>query len=285
MCGKGLDTIKTSGKYPCGVCRKGVGRNSIYCSSCKSWVHKKCSGIKRRLTDDPDFKCNRCLGLSRPIDSRPVEHVFLGSQKLDVVDSFVYLGDGISPCGGCVVSTIARTRAAWGKFRELLPLLTNQSIPLKDRGRVYSSCIRSVMLYGSECWALTTSDFQRLQRNERAMIRWICRIKASDRIASDILLQRLCLKNLDTILRTNRLRWYGHVCRSSGSINKSMQYEVMGKRKRGRPRKTWHQCIEDDLKIWKIPKSLTSDRNAWRNALRMAKSPTRKKCGTWAQTG
>ena len=38
-------------------------------------VHKKCSGIKCCLLDIPDFKYHRCLGLARPIDGRPVEHV------------------------------------------------------------------------------------------------------------------------------------------------------------------------------------------------------------------
>ena len=33
-------------RWPCGVCSKGVGSNSIQCSSCQKWVHKKCSGIK-----------------------------------------------------------------------------------------------------------------------------------------------------------------------------------------------------------------------------------------------
>ena len=125
ICGKGLDTIKPSGKYPCSVCRKGVGRNSIFCTSCDAWVHKKCSGVKGRFVDIPDFKCHRCLGLARPIDGRPVERVSLGDQKLEVVKSFAYLGDGISPNGGCEVSTIARICSAWEKFRELLPLLTN----------------------------------------------------------------------------------------------------------------------------------------------------------------
>ena len=36
--------IKTSGNYPCGVDRKGVGRNSIYCENCEAWIYKKCSG-------------------------------------------------------------------------------------------------------------------------------------------------------------------------------------------------------------------------------------------------
>ena len=49
------------------VCRKGVGRNSIFCTSWDAWVHKKCSGIKSRLFDIPEFKCHRRLYLARPL--------------------------------------------------------------------------------------------------------------------------------------------------------------------------------------------------------------------------
>jgi len=37
-------------RWPCGVCRRGVGNNSIQCTSYKNWVHRKCSGIKGRCT-------------------------------------------------------------------------------------------------------------------------------------------------------------------------------------------------------------------------------------------
>ena len=33
-------------RWPCVVCSKGVGGNSLQCTSCQKWVHKKCSGIK-----------------------------------------------------------------------------------------------------------------------------------------------------------------------------------------------------------------------------------------------
>ena len=33
-------------RWPCVVCSKGVGSNSLQCTSCQKWVHKKCSGIK-----------------------------------------------------------------------------------------------------------------------------------------------------------------------------------------------------------------------------------------------
>ena len=52
---------KDSGKHPCGVCRKGVGDNSIRCVECLRWVHKRCSGISGKLKSNVDFHCRRCL--------------------------------------------------------------------------------------------------------------------------------------------------------------------------------------------------------------------------------
>jgi len=37
-------------RWPCGVCSKGVGSNSLQCISCQKWVHKKCSGIKGSMS-------------------------------------------------------------------------------------------------------------------------------------------------------------------------------------------------------------------------------------------
>src|SRR3989442_2946152 len=38
-CKVGVGQVENSGKYPCGICRKGVGVNSIYCSSCIQSIH------------------------------------------------------------------------------------------------------------------------------------------------------------------------------------------------------------------------------------------------------
>ena len=68
----GLDVLRDSGAFPGAVCRNGVGVNSISCSQCKLWVHKKCSGIKGRLNVTPDYVCARCLDQARPIDGIPI---------------------------------------------------------------------------------------------------------------------------------------------------------------------------------------------------------------------
>ena len=33
------DKVKKKGKWPCGVCKKGVGSNSNMCHSCKKWIY------------------------------------------------------------------------------------------------------------------------------------------------------------------------------------------------------------------------------------------------------
>ena len=37
-------------RRPCGVCSKGVGSNSLQCTSYQKWVHKKWSGIKGSMS-------------------------------------------------------------------------------------------------------------------------------------------------------------------------------------------------------------------------------------------
>jgi len=36
-------------RWPCGVCSKGVSSNSIQCTSCQKWVHKKRSSINGKV--------------------------------------------------------------------------------------------------------------------------------------------------------------------------------------------------------------------------------------------
>ena len=52
------------------------------------------------------------------------------------------------------------------KFRALAPLMCAQSTPMALRGKLYSACVRSCMVYGSETWALTVENQRRLERAE-----------------------------------------------------------------------------------------------------------------------
>ena len=60
--------------------------------------------------------------------------------------------DMLSVDGDADAAVKARIRIGSNKFRQLVPLLTNKDVSLIMRGRLYSSCVRSSMLHGSETW-------------------------------------------------------------------------------------------------------------------------------------
>ena len=278
--GIGLDVLKDSGKFPCSVCRSGVGRNSIECSSCGLWVHKRCSGITGRLASDPSYVCPRCRGLSRPIDGRPTSGIDVDGELLEVVPTFAYLGDNLSAGGGCDSAIAWRCCVAWGKFRKLLPVLTSKYVSPKIRGDVYSACVCSAMLHGGETWVPNVVDLQRLRRNDRSMIRMICRTKISDNVTSDQLLQKLGLCDIACVLQSRRLRWAGHVMRASTCIHNVTKIEVPGRKGRGRPKKTWAQCTKLDMRECGLTDVDPHDRLLWRKGTRLRLVPPTSAIGT-----
>ena len=60
----------------------------------------------------------------------------------------------LSAGGGVEEAVCCRVRCAWGKFNKLMPILTMRGTPLKVKGKIYKACVQSVIMYGSETWAM-----------------------------------------------------------------------------------------------------------------------------------
>ena len=84
----------------------------------------------------------------------------------------------------------ARIRIGSNKFWQLVPLLTNRDMSLIRRGRLYSSCVRSSMLHGSETWPVGKENEVAPQRAEMRMVRWMCDVKVKDKDQSKELRER-----------------------------------------------------------------------------------------------
>ena len=262
--GSGLNPLHNSGKYPCGVCRQGVGNNSIECQGCKHWVHWRCSGKQgQRAVADPLFRCGRCRGTARSIHVQTDEEIYVEGKPLESVDSFCYLGDMISAGGGCESAAITRARTPWGKYRDLLPILSSKSVALKTKGRVYDTCVRSAMLYGSDTWAPRQTELVRLQRNERSMLRSMCGIRPEERVGSAAMCEKLGIPKLGDKMSQKRLRWYGHVARSNDWINQCRQIEVERSSRRGRYN-TWKGTVKAELRTRNLSEADVFDRKIWR---------------------
>ena len=108
----------------------------------------------------------------------------------------------------------------------------------------------------------------RMRRNDRAMICWICNVKSKDEVSSDSLLSMLGIKDLDVVLRTSRMRWFGHVERSTGWIAKVHKLNVVAQKRPGRPKKTWDEVLVDDRKKLGMESADPQNRSEWRGRLR-----------------
>jgi len=184
------------------------------------------------------FICRDCFN---PVTGTGRTNVDVGvSANLELVDKSCYSGDMLSVDGDADAAVKTRIRIGWNKFRRLVQLLTNKDISLIVRGRLYSSCVRSSILHGSETWPVRKENEVALQLAEMRRVSWICGIKLKE------LGERLGLGDIIFVLQQNRLRWYGYVLQKENNywVKKCIEYEVESARSRGRPKKTWREIVE-----------------------------------------
>jgi len=74
-------------RWPCGVCGRGIGNNSVQHTSCQKWVHTKCSGINVSI-----YKVMRTFvskGCVNPVTHTGCTSVDIGvNTNLKLVDKF-----------------------------------------------------------------------------------------------------------------------------------------------------------------------------------------------------
>ena len=132
---KGVEYVEESGNWACGVCGSGVASNSVQCTKCSKWMHKRCSEVRGSLFSARNaFDCKNCTGeITKHIKRDSMGLNIGGSEMLKKVNKFCYLGDMINSNGGAEAAVTARMRCAWRKFREL----ALKGFSLRLKGRVY----------------------------------------------------------------------------------------------------------------------------------------------------
>ena len=118
--------------------------------------------------------------------------------NISILQLASYAGDILSVDEGADAIVEAIIWIGWNKFRQLVPLLTNKDVSLIMRGRLYSSCVWSSMLHGSETWPVRKENEMALQRAEMRMVRRMCGVNVKDRLASKSRKNRTWWHNLGT---------------------------------------------------------------------------------------
>ena len=56
-------------------------------------------------------------------------------------------------------------------------------------------------------------------------------------------------------------------------VKECMEYEVLGSRPRGRPKRTWIEVVQKDCQARKLNRDIAIDRNRWKKVIKKADIP------------
>ena len=119
-----------------------------------------------------------------------------------------------------------------------------------------SDALRCDLAYESRAWI------------EMSMIRWMCGVKLNERMKSEELRELLGVESVNLMIKKSRLRWFGHVERNDDNdwVKRCITWEVERIRQRGRQKKTWWDCVKNDIESLGLSQKDAQSRNKWRRS-------------------
>ena len=106
------------------------------------------------------------------IEDDEVGQLRLGAEVLEQVTEFKYLGSVVQEDGGMKNEINSnRIQSGWRNWRKCSGVLCDRKIPVKLKGKVYKTVIRSSMLYAVETCPTKEMDEKRLEVQEMRMLR------------------------------------------------------------------------------------------------------------------
>ena len=192
--------------------------------------------------------------------------VLINQNRIQKVEKFRYLGSVINTEGTLKDDTALRIQSAWMSWKKLSGIMHDRKIRRDLKIKLYTTCIRPAMIYGSECWVVNGDCNRRLAVTEMKMLRKICGLTLLDRVQNEEILRMVGLPGIEEVLRSRRLRWFGHIQRreANSTIKRILNWEMVSNRVRGRPRKSWRKQIDEDLRSRGITADMALNRELWR---------------------
>ena len=156
-------------------------------------------------------------------------------QKVGTVTSFKYLGAVVSDDGSKpeVLSKIAQATAALTKLK---PIWRDNNISLGSKVKLMRSLVITIFLYACDSWILTAElEKKTFEAFEMRCYRRLLNISYKDHVTNEEVRRKIQAAigeydELLTLVKKRKLRWFGHVSRSSGLAKTILQGTVKGKR-------------------------------------------------------
>jgi hypothetical protein len=216
----------------------------------------------------------RISGVQR---ERSVPQIELRNEKLEVVDSFTYLGSRETNADDITVEVEIRKQRMISAFNVWAPrILLNRNISERLRLVFFTMIVVPNGMYGCSSWNLSAQNIKDLDKTQFQLLKKLLGVQTIRRISYENVLWRCkragCkIVPMECKLLKLQLRYIGHILRMNiHRLQKIVVHGgiIAGKRKPGAPPRSFRHAaqyalehfgfLHEDLKI------VAADRDAWR---------------------
>ena len=201
---------------PCAQCGEASGRlkDFVMCSSCDRFFHGAC------LADPPatgsgmeeeQWRCPLCAA-GDGASSALTPPIVVGDERIAWVSSYRYLGATFSANCSLDAEISRRIAVAHAAFKTMRFLWrpTRARLGRGTMSQLFNVLVGSVLLYGSEAWALTQSQLDRLQAFQN---RCLGRLLKGRDAGADEKYSEVDVPPVAVVLGRRQLRFLGHIGR------------------------------------------------------------------------
>ena len=199
--------------------------------------------------------------------------ISINGSILQHVNQFIYLGALVTD-NGSKSEILSRLAKAQSSLSKLKTIWEDKNISVSSKIRLLRSLVISIFLYACESWTLDSYLEKRISSFEMRCLRKLLNIDYRQRITNEKVRAMVTSQigrhqDLLEIVKTRKLKWFGHTTRGKGLAKMCLQGTVRGGRARGRPRKKWSDNITDwtDLSLAEATRAADC-REGWRGLVR-----------------
>ncbi len=110
------------------------------------------------------------------IPANPNQNITINDEQLKQTNKFIFLGSVISSEDGSKADIKSRIDKARVAFNSLQNIWKSKKLALKTKIKLYNSNVKSVLLYGAECWRTVETEINQLNAFHNRYLRRICNI-------------------------------------------------------------------------------------------------------------